>query len=887
MWERTLQDLVRGLRANKKDESKFIEQAVDEIKREIKSKDMELKAGAVLKLTYLDMLGYDMSWASFHVVEVMSSPKYHLKAVGYLAATQSFGPDTDVLMLTTNLLKKDLTSNPNDTAISLNGLSHTISPDLARDLSHDVVSMLNHSKPHIRKRAVIAVYKTLVKYPEATPFALTRLKERLEDQDPGVLAATINVLCEMVRREPSGYLSLAPQLFRLMNTSSNNWMLIKLIKLFGFLSPHEPRLVRKLQPPITELISTTPAISLLYECVHTCIVGGMLLHASGDSLAELCVTKLATFLQDPDQNLKYIAFLALAKIVPTHRNLVAQYQDMILSSISDQDLSIRMRALDLLSAMVTRDNLQSIVQQLLSYLVRPDSSSLPTAAQSLADNISSSNPDGAGPVLAPTQLSSYRLTLVRHLLTICSHDTYDNVVDFQWYLSVLLDLTYVASVKVGDQIRDQLVDIVARVRGVKRWAVELMTRLVRDDTFLSNSQEEGSCAEVLWAAAWICGENSREIAEPQKLLPHLLRPNVSLLAPETIAAYIQAAVKLFGSWSMELSQDWDNGRIQDVRETVDTLISRLEIFTSHSEVEVQERAANAVQLLTFIRADLASFRPEDDSTTGPPVNETSQNPAYPKSLLLINPLFSAYELNSVNTAAQDSIPVPESLDLDAWIVPPPREYTMPEAVPADYTPEGERPSVKKKLKGKGKHKGKEKMSLAATYGSQTEPIPSPGLSETEEDKAELEKRRQARMELRRHDPYYIPDRPSSAPGPSANDIDAIPVVRLDDLPPLSQGLHGDNLSAAGLCLHRSLRALHVDKSGEMPDGATPPPALKPDPNPPMISRSLDTTPQVLSSFPAYVVEDEIPRSKTPEPIKVKRTKKKGVSSSKSKRTVAE
>lgn len=52
------------------------------------------------------MLGYDMSWASFHVVEVMSSPKIHLKTVGYLAATQSFNQDTDVLMLTTNLLKK-------------------------------------------------------------------------------------------------------------------------------------------------------------------------------------------------------------------------------------------------------------------------------------------------------------------------------------------------------------------------------------------------------------------------------------------------------------------------------------------------------------------------------------------------------------------------------------------------------------------------------------------------------------------------------------------------------------------------------------------------------------------------------------------------------------
>ena len=53
MWERTLQDLIRGLRANKSDESKFIARAVDEIRREIRSKDMELKAAAVLKLTYV------------------------------------------------------------------------------------------------------------------------------------------------------------------------------------------------------------------------------------------------------------------------------------------------------------------------------------------------------------------------------------------------------------------------------------------------------------------------------------------------------------------------------------------------------------------------------------------------------------------------------------------------------------------------------------------------------------------------------------------------------------------------------------------------------------------------------------------------------------------
>ena len=42
----------------------------------------------------------------------------------------------------------------------------------------------------------------------------------------------------------------------------------------------------------------------------------------------------------------------MVKIVPTHPELVAEYQDMILSSVNDEDVSIRMRALDLVSAMV-------------------------------------------------------------------------------------------------------------------------------------------------------------------------------------------------------------------------------------------------------------------------------------------------------------------------------------------------------------------------------------------------------------------------------------------------------------------------------------------------------------------------------------------------------
>lgn len=46
-----------------------------------------------------------------------------------------------------------------------------------------------------------------------------------------VVSAAVNVICELARRNPKNYLSLAPQLFKLLTTSSNNWMLIKIIKL--------------------------------------------------------------------------------------------------------------------------------------------------------------------------------------------------------------------------------------------------------------------------------------------------------------------------------------------------------------------------------------------------------------------------------------------------------------------------------------------------------------------------------------------------------------------------------------------------------------------------------------------------------------------------------
>ena len=42
----------------------------------------------------------------------------------------------------------------------------------------------------------------------------------------------------------------------------------------------------------------------------------------------------------------------MVKIIPTHPQMVAEYQEEILQSLDDPDVSIRMRALELLTSMV-------------------------------------------------------------------------------------------------------------------------------------------------------------------------------------------------------------------------------------------------------------------------------------------------------------------------------------------------------------------------------------------------------------------------------------------------------------------------------------------------------------------------------------------------------
>lgn len=79
---------------------------------------------------------------------------------------------------------------------------------------------------------------------------------------------------------------------------------------------------------------------------------------------------------------------------------------------------------------------------------------------------------------------------------------------FYRYISILVELTRLEGTRHGHLIAAQMLDVAIRVKAIRKFAVSQMATLLDNAHLLaSNTQRNGIC-EVLYAAAWICGEFS-------------------------------------------------------------------------------------------------------------------------------------------------------------------------------------------------------------------------------------------------------------------------------------------------------------------------------------------------------------------------------------------
>ena len=679
---------------------------------------MDLKATALLKLIYLEMFGHDMSWASFHVLEVMSCPKYLQKRVGYLAAVQSFRPDTEVLMLATNLLKKvvnletmkrvrillipsqDISSPLAPTmSLPLVALPHIITSSLALSLLSDLLPRLAHSTGSVRKKTVAALYRLALVYPDTLRSAWPKIKDILldEEEDSSVTAAVVNVVCELGWRRPRDFLSLAPRLFDLLIEGGNNWMAIKIIKLFAIFTPLEPRLVKKLLPPLTNLIRTTPAMSLLYECINGIIQGGILEGSDGategEEIASLCVNKLRGMIViEGDPNLKYVALLAFNRIVESHPHLVSMQQDVIMSCLDDPDISIRLQALDLGTGIVNSDNLVTVVERLIQQLrnapvyngIADDERGHALGVEPAADSDGEDpeealRPTRGSPEDKPALPTEYRITVIRQILQMCCKDTYANVADFDWYIEILMQLIKLIpvgsqasaastdrarfnapqlqtaqedlSVSVGWELRN----VAVRVNTVRAKVVQAANTLIKSFRSPSSSSALGVGSEgVLQYAAWVLGEYAGYCVSAHDTLDALLVPRAMSLPFDVICAYLQAIPKVFTHIVSKQSSAWNQERKTMMSLLLSRIIKFLEPLSTHPNLEVQQRAVEFLELMRIASQAISSDGQVSDQA---PLLLTRAIPE----------LFTGFELNPVAPSAQRKVPVPDGLDLDTPI----------------------------------------------------------------------------------------------------------------------------------------------------------------------------------------------------------------------------
>ena len=590
MFEKALQDLVKGIRAARSNVSTYVSACIAECKAELRSSDPFVKTEAIRKLTFLQMLGFDMTWAAFSVLEIMSGARFFQKRVGFLAANQSFFGESqfdDVKIMCTNLFKRDFHSpNQYEVALAINCLANVVNEEVGRSLLGDVVLLMETARPYVKKKAVLSLYKLYVAYPQGLRLTFAKLAERLEDpdEDPSVVSAVVNVICELANKNPRNYIAMAPSFFRIMTTSSNNWMLIKVVKLFGSLVAVEPRLARKLLDPLTTIIENTAAKSLQYECIHTVTLALQYTKRADGSdakaaprVVQLCSRHLQSFVEDADQNLKYLGLVGFLELMRSHPRAVVQHQQLIVKCLEDDDVTIRARALELLSGMVTRRSLYDLVTHLLHH-------------------VSSAR-------------GQYREEVVCKIIFMCSRDKFSFLADFDWYLSVLDAL---CKLPVGDHsvvLANQLIDVAIRVPTVRRDAVAKMVRLLLslDAKAPPKTKQSNSAAEVLRAAAWILGEYAAFIGREDEdedeqdafdtdfhrpILERLLDPRNVLLPSHVQRVFVQSAFKVLIS-ALEGARA-DAARCQSYQVLV---VDRIGIFLVSQDAEVQLRAKQLLKVL--------------------------------------------------------------------------------------------------------------------------------------------------------------------------------------------------------------------------------------------------------------------------------------------------
>ncbi len=383
----------------------------------------------------------------------------------------------------------------------------------------------------------------------------------------------------------------------------------------------------------------------------------------------------------------------------------------------------------------------------------------------------------------------------------CSSNNYINLVDFDWYIDILIQLIRTAPIPsssytsqelepgskgflefdVSERIGDELRSVAVKVKAIRLQATRAAESILIS-TYNDSSSQLSAGSGVLRPVVWIVGEFTSYLSSPDGSLTALLQLAKSSTAPEALIVYLQALPKIFSSISGEGQIGWSPERKTMVSLLMARIIHALEPLAMHPDLEAPERAVEFSELPKLAAEASSALEPESDN---------AQQHAPLLLTQAIPSLFAGWELNSVAIGAQRNVPMPSDLDLDQPINP--NLTNLLRAVEFASFEEPDDDEFEVYYHQKPPPAPQVEQPAATKLGAVEESVHSyqHGGEESYLDPDIVARRRAERLERNKDDPFYIAptdetsDKSTSLrtgfPGNNLPDldIDAIPIMQLD------------------------------------------------------------------------------------------------------------